>query len=263
MAADCGSRNGSRVNGRRILEPHSLQPGDVLRLGNSLLVYIHSPSEETEPNPLASSLVGSSEAMRKVRRTIAAVAAHQTSVLIAGETGTGKEVAAQALHDLSGRKGPFVAINCGAVSGGVLESELFGHARGAFTGAVGSRHGLFREADGGTLFLDEVAELSPACQTKLLRALQEGEVRPVGGSAAIKVDARLVAHVAAVEDERGDGEPAALERAHDGREASVLLLEEQDGAHARVADRLVALLIPLSSPPIVCRAHATRNERMS
>ena len=139
-------------------------------------------------------LVGSGASMREVFRRIEKVAATDISVLITGETGTGKEVVARELHRRSTRaSGPFVAVNCGAIPETLLESELFGHAKGAFTGAVGARIGRFQAAAGGTLFLDEVAEMAPALQVKLLRALQDGEIRRVGESMPVRVDVRIIA----------------------------------------------------------------------
>ena len=139
-------------------------------------------------------LVGSGASMREVFRRIEKVAATDISVLITGETGTGKEVVARELHRRSARaNGPFVAVNCGAIPEALLESELFGHARGAFTGAVAARSGRFQAASGGTLFLDEVAEMAPALQVKLLRALQERTVLRVGESRPEPVDIRVVA----------------------------------------------------------------------
>jgi two-component system, NtrC family, response regulator HydG len=139
-------------------------------------------------------LVGDSPALQDVLAAIAAVAPTDATVLLTGETGTGKELVARALHQQSRRSGrAFVAINCGALAENVLESELFGHARGAFTGAVGARRGLFEEASGGTLFLDEVGELAAATQVRLLRVLQEGQVRPVGANKSVSVDARIIA----------------------------------------------------------------------
>jgi two-component system, NtrC family, response regulator HydG len=141
-----------------------------------------------------SALVGRSSAMRELTSRIIRVAASDATVLIQGESGTGKELVARALHAHSRRNArPFVPVNCAAITEALLESELFGHAKGAFTGAVKARRGLFEEADGGTLFIDEVTETSPAFQSKLLRALQEGEVRRVGESTAVKVDVRTVA----------------------------------------------------------------------
>ncbi len=139
-------------------------------------------------------LIGRSEGMRRVFALIEKVAPAEGSVLVQGETGTGKELVARAVHEASPRRqGPFVAVNCASIPEGLLESELFGHERGAFTGAVRSKRGLFVEADGGTLFLDEIGEMPPGTQAKLLRALQERRVRPVGGTAFYRFDVRVVA----------------------------------------------------------------------
>ncbi|WP_375767295.1 sigma-54 dependent transcriptional regulator [Archangium gephyra] len=139
-------------------------------------------------------ILGESEPMRVVMRQVEKLAPVGTTVLITGESGTGKELIARALHARSPRAAmPFVAVNCGAIPAGLIESELFGHARGAFTDARTARRGLFSEADGGTLFLDEVGELPPPAQVKLLRVLQEGEIRPVGENRAEKVDVRVLA----------------------------------------------------------------------
>ena len=144
--------------------------------------------------PETGALLGDCAAMRRLREVIARVGPSPAAVLITGETGTGKELVARALHAASPRgAGPFVAVNCAAIGAGVLESELFGHVRGAFTDAHQDRRGLFEQADGRTLFLDEVGELDLALQPKLLRALQEGCVRPVGGEREIAVDVRVLA----------------------------------------------------------------------
>jgi DNA-binding NtrC family response regulator len=138
-------------------------------------------------------IVGRSEAMLQVFKTAARVAATDATVLILGESGTGKELVARAIHNASPHAaGPFVAVDCGAIAEGVLESELFGHARGAFTGAHTARRGLFEEANGGTLFLDEIGDVGPKLQSQLLRALQEGEIRPVGTNEVIHVETRVV-----------------------------------------------------------------------
>ncbi len=140
------------------------------------------------------SIVGRSAVMRRVFDQVRLVAKWNTTVLIRGETGTGKELIANAIHYNSPRaRGPLVKLNCAALPENLLESELFGHERGSFTGAVGSRKGRFEQADGGTLFLDEIGEISPAFQAKLLRVLQEGEFERVGGSRSIKVDVRIIA----------------------------------------------------------------------
>ncbi len=138
--------------------------------------------------------VGRSEAMLQVFKTAARVAASDATVLILGESGTGKELVARAIHSASPRAaGPFVPVDCGAIAEGVLESELFGHVRGAFTGAQQARRGLFEEAAHGTLFLDEIGDVGPGAQARLLRTLQEGTIRRVGANEAIPVDARVVA----------------------------------------------------------------------
>jgi DNA-binding NtrC family response regulator len=139
-------------------------------------------------------IVGDSKVMRDVYSLIAAVAPTDATVLVLGESGTGKELVARAIHTQSKRAGKaFVDVNCGALTESVLESELFGHAKGAFTGAVGARRGLFEEASGGTLFLDEVGELTQATQVRLLRVLQERQVRPVGSNETRDVDVRVIA----------------------------------------------------------------------
>ena len=139
-------------------------------------------------------IVGRSPAMLEVYKMVARVAPSTSTVLVSGESGTGKELVARAIHTHSPRaKKPFVAVNCTALTESLLESELFGHDKGAFTGAVVQKKGLFEEADGGTLFLDEIGDVGPKMQAQLLRVLQEGRIRRVGGSEEIKVDVRLVA----------------------------------------------------------------------
>jgi len=155
--------------------------------------------QRSEPMPESSGaphgrIIGDSVQMRRVLEKVRIVARSNSSVILRGESGTGKEMFAQALHDLSDRsKGPYIKLNCAALSESVLESELFGHEKGAFTGAVAQRKGRFELADHGTLFLDEIGEISPAFQAKLLRVLQEGEFERVGGSRTLKVNVRLVA----------------------------------------------------------------------
>ncbi len=139
-------------------------------------------------------LIGRSDAMHGLFEMIRLVAPSDATVLLEGESGTGKEMVARTVHELSRRRDhPFVVIDCGALPETLLESELFGHVRGAFTGAVAAKPGLFEEADGGTIFLDEIADMSPALQAKLLRVIQEGEIKPVGGTRRVKVDARIIA----------------------------------------------------------------------
>lgn len=146
------------------------------------------------PRAPRSLMIGSSPKMMEVYKTIASLQTSRTTVLIIGESGTGKELVAQTIHQSSDRKDrAFVAVNCGALTETLLESELFGHARGAFTGAISEKKGLFEEATGGTIFLDEIGETSPSFQVRLLRVLQEQEVRKVGGSKTMKVDVRVIA----------------------------------------------------------------------
>ena len=139
-------------------------------------------------------IVGNSPALRAVLKQIEQIASTDSTVLILGETGTGKELIARAIHDRSPRQQrPLVKVNCGAISAGLVESELFGHTKGAFTGALTNRDGRFKLADGGTLFLDEVGELPLDTQVKLLRVLQEQEFEPVGGSQTVRVNVRVIA----------------------------------------------------------------------
>src|SRR5581483_1823104 len=150
-------------------------------------------SKEEEGVPLGA-VIGRSAAMVEVYKTVAHVAPTKSTVLIVGESGTGKELIARAIHQHSPRaRRPFVAVDCGVLTETLLESELFGHVRGAFTGAVTDKKGVFEEAQGGTCFLDEIGDISPSLQAKLLRVLQEHEVRPVGGKAWLPVDVRVVA----------------------------------------------------------------------
>jgi DNA-binding NtrC family response regulator len=144
--------------------------------------------------PRAVSLIGQSKKMVEVFKLVGKVARSRTAVLIEGESGTGKELIARAIHDNSPRATHrFVAVNCSAIPDSLLESELFGHTKGSFTGANTSRHGLLEEANGGTFFLDEVGDLSAAGQAKLLRVLQEGEIRRIGSNESIQVDLRIIA----------------------------------------------------------------------
>jgi formate hydrogenlyase transcriptional activator len=167
---------------------------EVERLKNRLLeenVYLQ---EEIRTEHNFEEIVGRSPLLLAALRKIEQVAATDATVLILGETGTGKELFARAIHDRSPRKArPLVKVNCGAIPTGLVESELFGHVKGAFTGALQNRTGRFQLAHGGTLFLDEVGELPPDTQVKLLRALQEQEFEPVGGSRTVRVDVRVIA----------------------------------------------------------------------
>ncbi|HEV8129478.1 MAG TPA: sigma-54 dependent transcriptional regulator [Candidatus Eisenbacteria bacterium] len=150
--------------------------------------------EEPRPGGFTQNMIGVSPKMQRIFRLITQVAPTESTVLITGESGTGKEMVATSIHLQSRRAHrPFITVNAAAIPESLFESELFGHVRGAFTGAVADRQGLLRQADGGTLFLDEVAEMPLSVQAKLLRALQSGEVRPVGGSEPTHVDVRVIA----------------------------------------------------------------------
>ena len=139
-------------------------------------------------------LIGEHSLIQKITLLVKKVAATEATVLIMGESGTGKELVARAIHAASSRADrPFIPVNCGAIPAELLESEMFGHERGAFTGAVGARMGMFQLAHGGTIFLDEVGEMSATLQVKLLRVLQDHEVRPIGGDRSVQVDVRVIA----------------------------------------------------------------------
>jgi DNA-binding NtrC family response regulator len=190
LVRDLGSETGTRLNGQLLTGERELEAGDVLRLGDTLLVYAPSTPGSGIAEP---ELVGASATMIAVRRSVDAVAARKHMVVVTGETGTGKEVVARLVHQRSGRTGPFVAVNCGTFTEGLVASDLFGHVRGAFTGAVSEQQGLFRAARGGTLLLDEVAEIPLVLQANLLRVLEMSEVRPVGGTRDFATDVRVIA----------------------------------------------------------------------
>jgi len=159
-----------------------------------ILIKLLGEEVETDQPPEVPNFIGSSPAIRRILDMVPRLAATPSSVFITGESGTGKELLAQAIHAFSANAGgPFLSVNCGALPEGLLESELFGHVRGSFTGAVRDHKGLFVDAEGGTVLLDEVGELTPPMQVKLLRVLQEHRVRPVGSSREVEVNARVVA----------------------------------------------------------------------
>jgi transcriptional regulator with PAS, ATPase and Fis domain len=188
MLRDLGSRNGVRVNGR----PAALAPlvqDDVVRLGGWVGVVTAAPGPFGE---IAPGLFGGA-ALEAALAPLRKAAASDLPVVIEGETGTGKEVVTRSLHSWSGRKGELIAVNCGALPEGLAEGELFGYRRGAFTGADRASPGFFRSAEGGTLLLDEISDLSMATQTKLLRALEEKAVQPLGEARPVSVDVRVVA----------------------------------------------------------------------
>jgi DNA-binding NtrC family response regulator len=179
--------NADRLNKLKVQIPKLLEQFAVREQNRQLSAKLEGLTHYGE-------LTGQSEAMRQVYQVIEAVAPSAASVLIVGESGTGKELVARALHTKSDRaKGPFFALNCAALPKEILENELFGHEKGAFTGSTNEKQGAFELADGGTLFLDEVAEMSPDIQVKLLRALESRQVRRLGGKKEIDVDIRVVA----------------------------------------------------------------------
>lgn len=193
IAHDLDSRNGTELNGLPIQE-RELISGDVLRLGDTFVLVRQVPADlrPTRARGPLEGLTGDAPAVHRLRRELTLVAPRRTMVMLLGESGTGKNVAAKALHDLSGRKGPLVVVNCAAIPAQLAESTLFGHRKGAFTGADRPHDGFFRQADGGTLFLDEVADLPLELQPKLLHAVESGEVTPVGSSRPTPVDVRIV-----------------------------------------------------------------------
>ncbi len=198
---DAGSRNGTSVNGARISQC-VLREDDVLRIGDSLLLVRYQRTAEgetcdggeeaTETGHVSpSGLLGRSPLIRRLRTVLGRIAPSPSAVLLLGESGSGKEVAARYLHERSGRAGAFVAVNCSALPDSLVESQLFGHTRGAFTGAA-PHLGFFRAAQGGTLLLDEIGDLSPQAQPKLLRVLEDRLVYPVGSVVGYPVDVRLL-----------------------------------------------------------------------
>jgi DNA-binding NtrC family response regulator len=189
---DSGSTNGTFINGEPMRE-RELADLDALQVGLTHLLFRSSIPEAALPPGPYPTLATLSPELSAELENLPAMARSLLPVVIGGETGTGKEVVARALHELSGRRGAFVAVNCAAIAPTLMESELFGHRRGAFTGAVESRLGLVRAADGGTLFLDEIGDLPLPAQAALLRAVQEGEVLAVGSSEPARVDLRVIA----------------------------------------------------------------------
>ncbi len=193
---DLGSTNGTSIDGVSIVDAFATA-GSLVRVGKTALRVATVDAPIVVPLSSRESfgaLLGKSVAMRSVFALLERAARTDATVLIEGETGTGKELVAEALHhESSRREGPFVVVDCGSIPRELVESELFGHVRGAFTGASSDRRGLFEEADGGTLFLDELGELPLDLQPKLLRALERREVRRVGSQQPVRIDVRVVA----------------------------------------------------------------------
>ncbi|PIR21003.1 MAG: Fis family transcriptional regulator [Deltaproteobacteria bacterium CG11_big_fil_rev_8_21_14_0_20_47_16] len=195
LLRDLGSTNGTYLNGTRVKEAY-LAPGDVIKLGNTSIEFqAFSETVKIEPseNESFGSMVAKSRKMRQIFGILEKIAPTFATVVIEGETGTGKDLVAQAIHHFSTRKNrPFIVFDCSAVASNLIESELFGHEKGAFTGAIKSRKGAFEEAAGGTIFLDEIGELPLDLQPKLLRALEQREIRRVGSNIATDIDVRVL-----------------------------------------------------------------------
>jgi DNA-binding NtrC family response regulator len=196
VLTDLDSRNGTLVNGVRVASA-DLAELDEIRIGDAIFKLVTSGiagyAAHRIDRPVSSDQTVAGPRTQAILAELSAIAASDLAVLILGETGTGKELAARAVHEASGRRGRFAALNCAAVPGQIIESELFGHRRGAFTSADRDKVGLIALADGGTLFLDEVGELAPEAQAKLLRVIETGELWPLGASAPEKVHLRFVA----------------------------------------------------------------------
>lgn len=186
---DLRSRNGTFLNGAQIMEA-VLADGDRMRIGRSEIVFQHQ-KDSTNPKQL---LISKNKAWAQQLDRLPSMAASELPVLILGPSGAGKELLARQTHELSGRShGPFVSVNCSALSESLVESELFGHVKGSFTGSMHDRKGAFESARGGTLFLDEIGDLPLPLQPKLLRALENKEIKPVGSDRVIQTDVRVVA----------------------------------------------------------------------
>jgi transcriptional regulator with GAF, ATPase, and Fis domain len=255
--SDLGSKNGTKIDGVRVIDAYARLDSKI-EIGRSTLQLRMLP-DLTKVRLSASDrfgeLLGRSVAMRRVFALLEHAAASDVTVLIEGETGTGKDLAARGIHAASARsKGPYVVLDCSAVPETLIESELFGHVRGAFTGASQDRIGCFEEADGGTLFLDEIGEMPLSLQPKLLRALDSREVRKVGGRGMRRVDVRVIAATnrslaVEVENKRFRGDlfhrlavirvamPPLRERAED-IPYLVRHFEQEHASHYEVAERL-------------------------
>jgi len=196
LVRDLGSSNGTWV-GQVRLQRGYIEDGARVRAGRSTLRVDHVDEDICEalsPDDRFGSILGASSAMRRIFAALPRIARSESNVLLEGETGTGKGVLASAIHDAGARAaGPFVVLDCAAIAPSLIESELFGHVKGSFTGASADREGAFEQANGGTIFIDEIGELPLDMQPKLLRALEERTVKRVGGNQRIKIDARVIA----------------------------------------------------------------------
>ncbi len=230
------SKNGTFVEGQRVSSAE-LRPGALIQIGGTFLLFhrMHVPAplarspRYLDEHPEAFSTLDGN--LRADFNLLERVARTDIPIIVEGATGTGKELTATAIHERSGRKGPFVPVNCGALPESLVESELFGTRRGAFSGATEDRKGLAQEASGGTLFLDEIVELSASAQSALLRLLQDGELRPVGATRAIRVNIRIVAAT------------------HENLEQAVATGRFREDLYARLAGHVVRL------PPLHERRH--------
>ncbi len=257
---DLNSRNGSELNGRRLAKgkPQPLSDGDVLRFGDSFLVLRHELERVSDVK--IDSLLGISRAACLLRCAIARSAVRERTMLLHGESGTGKEVAAQAYHSLSRRSGAFVPVNCAAIPSSLAEAQLFGVARGAFTGAL-EQPGLLGSADSGTLFLDEIGELPLEIQPKLLRVLENHTFMPVGSQRTITSTARIIAATnrdlpAAMQKKsfredlyaRLSAELIEIPPLRQRREDILLLAQRFEGSDFKPSPRLVSALLNYDWP---------------
>src|SRR3989338_2392741 len=195
LLRDLGSTNGTYLNGNRVKEAY-LAPGDRIKLGNTVIEFVAYDEKiaiEPSKQEQCGLLVGKSRKMRQIFAIIEKIAPTQATVIIEGETGTGKDLVARAIHSMGPRKDkPFIVFDCSAVAPNLIESELFGHEKGSFTGAVRARAGAFEAAMGGTIFLDEIGELGSDLQPKLLRSLEQREIKRVGSNTPVRVDVRVI-----------------------------------------------------------------------
>jgi len=250
---DLGSTNGTAVAGRKLGKGRRavLDVGSNLRVGPFVGIVLPAAGQTSEAEPLRAALPVADPTPAGVPDVVRRVAQGIVSVLIGGETGSGKEVLARTLHELSGRKGELVAINCASLSETLLESELFGYERGAFTGAAAAKPGLFEVASGGTVFLDEIGELPPSLQAKLLRVLESRTVYRVGGLKPVKLDVRFISatHRSLAEEVAEGAFRQDLYFRVNGIMMTVLPLRERRDAIPRLAARFLAGAMPAGREP--------------